>query len=136
VLAAVAASLTVLVVGFNLILGHTLDTNARSVLRSRAAAALDLVDTSSGSIKLRESSNAAPDTGVWVLAGKRVLERPRARRSGDAAALLAAASPPGFHDVGDPDVWLYSRPVTAHGRRLGSIVVALSRAPYEQTRRT
>jgi len=136
VLAAVAASITALVLGFNLILGHTLDTNARSVLRSRAAAALDLIDTSSGTIRLRESSNAPPDTGVWVLAGSRVLERPRARRNVDAAALLAAAGPPGFHDVGDPDVWLYSRPVSAKGRRIGSIVVAISRAPYAQTRRT
>jgi signal transduction histidine kinase len=136
VLAAVAAAIAVLVIGFNLILAHTLDTNARSVLRSRASAALDLIDTSSGTIRLRESSDAAPDTGVWVLQGGRVIERPHARRSVDAAALVAAEGPAGFHDVGDPDVWLYSRPVTSHARRIGTIVVALSRAPYEQTRRT
>ena len=136
VLSAVAASLTALVIGFNVILAHTLDANARSVLRSRAAAQLDVIDMSSGRIRLREGSNAAPDTGVWVLEGSRVIERPRARRSVDAEALLAASGPAGFRSVGDADVWLYSRPVYAHRQRIGSIVVALSRAPYEQTRRT
>jgi two-component system, OmpR family, sensor kinase len=136
VLSAVAASLTALVIGFNLILAHTLDTNSRSVLRSRAAAQLDLVDTSNGHIRLRDGSNAGPDTGVWVLEGTRVVERPRARRSVDTEALLAAAGPGGFHTVGEADAWLYARPVFSHGHRIGSIVVALSRGPYEQTRRT
>ena len=135
VLAAVGVSIAVLIVGFNLILGHTLDTNARSVLHSRAAAQLDLIDTADGRIHLREGPNA-PDTGVWVLQGNRVVERPRARKSVDAAALLAATGPNGFHEVSDADVWLYSRPIMSHGRRIGSIVVSLSLAPYEQTRRT
>ena len=113
VLSAVAASLTALVIGFNVILAHTLDGNARSVLRSRAAAQLDVIDTSSGHIRLREGSNAVPDTGVWVLEGNRVIERPRARRLVDAEALLAAAGPAGFRSVGDADVWLYTRPVLA-----------------------
>jgi signal transduction histidine kinase len=136
VLSAVAVSLTALVVGFNIILAHTLDGNARSVLRSRAAAQFDVIDTSNGHIRLREGSNAVPDTGVWVLEGTRVIERPRARRSVDAEALLAGAGPAGFRTVGDADVWLYARPVFSRGHRIGSIVVALSRAPYEQTRRT
>jgi two-component system OmpR family sensor kinase len=136
VLSAVAASLTALVIGFNVILAHTLDGNARSVMRSRAASQLDVINTSGGHIRLREGSNAVPDTGVWVLEGNRVIERPRARRLVDAEALLAAAGPAGFRSVGDADVWLYTRPVFAHGQRVGSIVVALSRAPYEQTRRT
>ena len=135
VLAAVGVSIAVLIVGFNLILGHTLDTNARSVLHSRAASQVDLIDTADGKIHLREGPNA-PDTGVWVLQGNRVVERPRARKSVDAAALLAAAGPKGFHEVSDADVWLYSRPIINHGRRIGSIVVSLSLAPYEQTRQT
>ena len=106
------------------------------MLRSRAASQLDVIDTSSGHIRLREGANASPDTGVWVLEGNRVIERPRARRSVDAQALLAAQEPAGFHDAADADVWLYARPVFDHGRRLGTIVVSLSRAPYEQTRRT
>lgn len=136
VLLAVAASLTVLVVGFNVILAHTLDANARSVLRSRAAAQLELIDTSSGHIVLRDGASGTPDTGVWVVEGSRVIERPRARKSVDAAALVAAAGPGGFHDVGDRDVWLFSRPVLHEGHRIGSIVVSLSRAPYSETRRT
>ena len=136
VVAAVGASLTVLIVAFNVILGHTLDSNARSVLRTRASAQMDLIDASNGKIRLREAPTAAPDTGVWVLQGTRVIERPRARRSVDAAALLAASGPAGFHKAADTDVWLYSRPVFDQGHRIGSIVVALSHVPYQQTRRT
>jgi signal transduction histidine kinase len=135
VLAAVGLSIAVLIVGFNIILGHTLDTNARSVLRSRASAQLAVISTAGGVIHLREGPNA-PDTGVWVLQGDRVIERPHARKSVETAALLVAAGPKGFHEVSDADVWLYSRPITHAGRHIGSIVVALSLAPYEQTRRT
>ena len=135
VLAAVGVSIAVLIVGFNIILDHTLDANARSVLRSRASAQLALIDTAGGTIHLREGPNA-PDTGVWILQGDRVVERPRVRKSVDAAALLVAAGPKGFHEVGDVDVWLYSKPIVHQGRRIGSIVVSLSLAPYEQTRTT
>ena len=135
VLAAVGGSIAVLVIGFNIILAHTLDANARSVLQSRAAAKLDLVDVYGGKIHLRQGPNA-PDAGVWVLQGTRVIERPHARKLVDAAALLAAQGPRGFHSVSDTDVWLYSRPIYDHRHRIGSIVVALSHAPYEQTRRT
>jgi two-component system OmpR family sensor kinase len=136
VVAAVAASIAVLVTGFNVLLAHTLDANARSVLRSRAAAQRDLVDTKGNAIRLRGPAKGAPDSGVWVLQGKRVIERPRARRSVDAAALALAGAPPGFADLGDADVWLYSQPIKVNGHRIGSIIVSLSRAPYEQTRRT
>jgi two-component system, OmpR family, sensor kinase len=136
VVAAVAASIAVLVTGFNVLLAHSLDSNARSLLRSRAAGQLELIDTTGGRIHLREAAKGAPDSGVWVLQGTRVIERPRARRSVDAAALMLASRPPGFRELGDEDVWLYSQPVKVNGHRLGSIIVSLSRTPYEQTRRT
>jgi signal transduction histidine kinase len=136
VLAAVTASLAVLVVGFNVILGHTLDSNARSVLRSRAAAQMDLIDTTGGKLHLHEGRNATPETGIWVLADRTVLEHPHARARVDEAAIRAGQAPEGFYDVSNADVWLYTRPVTWHGRRIGAVVAALSRVPYEQTRRT
>jgi signal transduction histidine kinase len=136
VVAAVAASIAVLVTGFNVLLAHNLDTNARSLLRSRAAAQLDLIDATGSTIHLKDGRKGEPDSGVWVLEGTRVLERPRARRSVDAAALQLADEPPGVHDLGDEDVWLYSQAVKTSGRRIGTIVVSLSRTPYEQTRRT
>lgn len=136
VVVAVAATIAFLVAAFNVLLAHSLDSNARALLHSRATAQRALIDTSGGRIHLQAGARGAPDSGVWVLQGHRVLERPRARRAVDAAALLVAGGPRGFHDVGDADVWLYSLPVKEKGQRIGSIVVSLSRAPYEQTRRT
>jgi signal transduction histidine kinase len=136
VVAAVALTIAFLVAGFNVLLAHSLDSNARAVLKSRALAQLEILDVSGGTIHVGAGVRGAPDSGVWVLQGSRVIERPRTRRSVDEAALLVAGGPAGFHDVGDADVWLYSQPVKVEGRRIGSIVVSLSRAPYEQTRRT
>ena len=138
ILSAVAFAVAVLLVGFNVILGHTLDANARSVLRSRAVAQLELVDTSSGRLELREPPDiAAADTGAWVVRGNRVLERPRSRPAVDAAAVaLARTHVPRFKDLDSSDIRLYARPVSRNGRRLGSIIVSLSLSPYEQARTT
>jgi two-component system, OmpR family, sensor kinase len=138
ILTAVAVAVAALLVGFNVILSHTLDTNARSVLRSRAAAQLELVDTSTGRLRLREPADiVAADTGAWVLRGNEVLERPRARAAVTAAAVaLGHARGPMFQDLGESDIRLYARPVLHGKKRLGSIVVSLSLSPYEQARTT
>jgi signal transduction histidine kinase len=74
---------------------------------------------------------------VWVVAAGRVLERPRARRAVDDAALaLARSAHATFRDVGRYDVRLYARPVFAGSNRVGAVVVPLSLSPYEETRRT
>jgi two-component system OmpR family sensor kinase len=138
VLTTVAAAIAALLVGFNVILDHTLNSNARSVLRSRAAAQLELVDVTDGTLRLADAPNsAAPDTGAWVMAHGRVLERPRARPAVDAAAIrLAQSSRARYLDLGRYDVRLYARPVLSGGKRVGAVVVPLSVVPYEETRRT
>jgi len=138
VLTTVAAAIAALLVGFNVILDHTLNSNARSVLRSRAAAQLELVDVTDGTLRLADAPNsAAPDTGAWVMAQGRVLERPRARPAVDAAAIrLAQSSRSRYLDLGRYDVRLYARPVFSGGKRVGAVVVPLSVVPYEETRRT
>jgi two-component system, OmpR family, sensor kinase len=138
VLTTVAAAIAALLVGFNVILDHTLNSNARSVLRSRAAAQLELVDVTDGTLRLADAPNsAAPDTGAWVMAHGRVLERPRARPAVDAAAIrLAQSSRARYLDLGRYDVRLYARPVFSGGKRVGAVVVPLSVVPYEETRRT
>jgi len=138
VLTTVAAAIAALLVGFNVILDHTLNSNARSVLRSCAAAQLELVDVTDGTLRLADAPNsAAPDTGAWVMAHGRVLERPRARPAVDAAAIrLAQSSRARYLDLGRYDVRLYARPVFSGGQRVGAVVVPLSVVPYEETRRT
>jgi two-component system, OmpR family, sensor kinase len=139
VLTTVGAAIAALLVGFNIILGHTLTANAESVLRSRAAAQLELVDVSDGTLRLADAPNAAaPDTGAWVVSSGRLLERPRARRAVDAAAIALATgiTRPTYADVPQLDVRLYARPVFSGGTRVGAVVVPLSLTPYEDTRRT
>lgn len=133
--AAVAVSIAFLVIVFNVLLSRALDANARSVLRTRASTQRALIDTTGGMIHLRSGIHGSADAGVWILEGRRIIERPRARRLVDAAALLAAEKP-GFHAAGDAEVWLYSKPVRSEGRRIGTIVVSISQAPYEEARNT
>jgi signal transduction histidine kinase len=63
-----------------------------------------------------------------------VLERPPQAKVVDQAALGLARGPGGYRDVPSADIRLYAMPVLVHGKRVGSIVVALSLAPYEETR--
>jgi signal transduction histidine kinase len=136
VVVAVAIAIVGLVAGFNLILAGTLNRDARSLVRSRANAELDSLRTAGGRLSVGATSDdrAVPDF-LWVFAGTRALERPRAPRVTDRAAQSLAGGPPRFLDVPAPDTRLYARPVVARGRRLGTVVAGVSLGPYEQTRK-
>ena len=134
VVLAVAGAVTALVVGFNLLLANTLDSNARDVLHSRAAAQTALI-VDQGRIHVGEAPDtASADAWVWVLSRGRVLERPARAKGVDQAAVHLARSPGGYRDVPSADIRLYATPVLVRGSRAGSVVVALSLAPYEETR--
>jgi signal transduction histidine kinase len=137
VVLAVAAAIAALLTAFNLLLGHTLERNTRDVLRSRASAELATLRSADGGVRLVEAPDAAapPDRNAWIFSGGRVLEAPRAASpTVSAAARELARGRGGFRDVKTGDVRLYAVPVHTHGRRVGTVVVALSLAPYEQTR--
>jgi two-component system OmpR family sensor kinase len=134
VVSAVAGAVAALVVGFNLLLAYTLDGNARDVLRSRAAAQQALI-IEQGRIHVGEAPDtASADAWVWVLSRGRVLERPPQAKAVDQAAVRLARGRGGYRDVPSADIRLYALPVVVHGTRAGSVVVALSLAPYEETR--
>jgi signal transduction histidine kinase len=134
VVSAVAAAVAGLVVGFNLLLANTLDGNARDLLHSRAAAQLAIIGEQ-GHLPAGETPDAAtPDAGVWVLSRGRMIERPRQTEAVDRAAVDLARGPGGYRDVPSADLRLYAVPILVRGRRTGSVVVALSLAPYEETR--
>jgi two-component system OmpR family sensor kinase len=136
VLVPVAFAIAALVLGFNLILGSWLDRDARDLARARANAQLGLVTTSHGRLAVREApDDAAADAYVWLFSGRRAVEQPRAGRQADAAARALADGPARFVDIPTIDVRLYATPVVIDGRRLGTVVVGVSLAPYEATRR-
>jgi two-component system OmpR family sensor kinase len=138
VVAAVAVALAALVAAFNIVLAHTLDGNVDDVLRADVAAQLDNLTIRHGTIVAREEpAAAAVDSWVWVLSGTRLLERPPvASSSVDAAAVQLGRGKARFVDVPGAEVRLHAVPVAVGGNRIGSIVVARSLEPYEQTRHT
>ena len=137
VVSAVALSLVALVASFNFLLDRNLSRNADNLARARAAAALAQLQPQHGRLVLGEAPDAAAaDAPVWVFAGRRTLEAPRAGSRVSAAARSLTANPARLIDVPSTDTRLYAAPVVTAGRRLGTVVAAVSLRPYEETRRT
>jgi len=82
------------------------------------------------------ADDATVDSNAWVFAGTRTLEAPRAGTELAATARALAAHAPATADVARDDTRLYAVPIVNRGRRLGTVVAAVSLAPYEQTQRT
>jgi signal transduction histidine kinase len=136
IVAVVSTAVAALLVGFNVLLASTLDKNSRDLLRSRAVEQLSLLRNEGGQLAFQEAPDAAgPDANVWVFSGTKVLERPRAGAHANAVARSLAGGPPRFVDIPRSDTRLYAEPALFGGRRLGTVVVAASLAPYEETRR-
>jgi len=137
VLAAVVAGVALLTTTFNLVLRARLDSDVDGLLNARAAAQLATLSTQNGRLVASEAPDAAAvDSQVWVFAGPRALERPgRAPPGVDPAAAALARGPRRTLDVGSADTRLLAVPVMRAGRRLGTVVVGASLAPYERTER-
>ena len=136
VVAAVAVAVAGLVIGFNVILARTLDRDARDLVRSRAAAQLTSLRTTGGRLSVGDAPDVrSVDAYVWVFAGSRVIEQPRAAPAINRAAQSLAGQPARFFDVASDDTRLYAEPVIVDGKRVGTIVAGVSLAPYERTRK-
>jgi two-component system OmpR family sensor kinase len=134
---AIALALTAMVAGFNLLLARNLARDADNLLRARAASELSVLRVDKAKLIVQDAPDqATADTYVWVYSGRRALESPRASRLIAGAALRLSSGPARFADVPSLDTRLYSQPVVIRGRRLGTVVTAVSVAPYESTRRT
>jgi hypothetical protein len=106
-------------------------------VRSRADAQLSALRVHRGRIVSGAlPANRAADSFVWVFAGGRVLERPRAPAIVERAASALGGGRARFSDVAVTDTRLYTAPVVADGKRLGTVVAGVSLAPYEETRST
>jgi signal transduction histidine kinase len=134
--AAVAVTLLGLIAGFNVMLGHLLERDARDLARSRAVAQIDSIRTEGDRLSVGEApDDRAADAYLWIFAGRRALEQPRVPTAVDRAAHELAGGSARFRDVGRSDTRLYASPVVVHGKRLGTVVAGVSLAPYEQTRK-
>jgi len=137
VLGAVGLVLAGLIAGFNLVLHQRLRHDAHNALLARTSAELSAVRVKGGRLKLPEAPDeAAVDSQTWVFAGARVLERPPTAAANDRAARALTGGTPRTRDVASTHTELYAVPVVLGGRRLGTVVAALSLRPYERTEQT
>lgn len=137
VVIAVAVALAAITAAFNIVLDRRLNGDVNDLLRARASAELSALSTVDGRLSAREAPDAgAGDAPVWVFAGPRALEAPRASRPVDAAARALAAAPRRFADVPGRETRLLALPVRSRGRRVGTVVAGVSLAPYHSTART
>jgi two-component system OmpR family sensor kinase len=137
VLAAVGIALALMIAGFNVLLQHSLSRNADQVVRARAATELAVVRSQNGRLAVGETADdATVDSNAWIFSGGRTLEAPRTGAKLAASAHALAAHAPAMADVATSDTRLYAAPIISNRRRLGTVVAAVSLAPYEQTQRT
>ena len=134
---AIALVVAALTAGFNLVLASRLDDQASSVAVARASAELAALSVTGHGITLGETADAnALDSRVWVFAGSRALERPAAPPADQLQASALAGGPRRLQDARTTDTRMYALPIARRGRRLGTVVAAVSLRPARQTTRT
>lgn len=136
VLVGLAAALTLagLTLGFNVLLRSNLNGDANRVLEARASAELDGVRERNGTLEVIESPDAAaPDTPVWVYSGGKAVERPVAPASAQQLADSLAGGPKRRVEDQNADLHMLGVPVVQGGKRVGTIVTAVSLDPYERS---
>ncbi|MBI2684303.1 MAG: HAMP domain-containing histidine kinase [Actinobacteria bacterium] len=133
---ALAASLAVGVVAFNVILSSRLSSDATDAARARASARLATLQVTKGRLSVGEAPDAAViDTQVWVFAADgRALEAPEAASPTLNALASSLTGAPGRVREGPGDVRMVSLAVAAGGERLGTVVAGVSLRPYARTR--
>jgi signal transduction histidine kinase len=138
VMGVVGIGLVLLVLAFNLILSDRLDSDIDAVLTARANGQLSSLDVRNGKLIVTDvPDEATAESQAWIYAGKRVLAAPRsARHRVNSAANALATGRRRYQDVESPAVRLLAQPVVDEGKRVGTVVVAASRTPYESTRDT
>jgi two-component system, OmpR family, sensor kinase len=138
VMGVVGVGLVLLVVAFNLILSDRLDDDIDAVLTARANGQMSALDVRNGKLIVTDvPDEATAESQAWIFAGKRVLAAPRTpHHRVDSAAEGLAMGPRRYQDVESPAVRLLAEPIIDEGRRVGTVVVAASRTPYESTRKT
>ena len=135
VVGGVALVVTVLIAAFNIVLRDRLNSEANSVLVTRATTELSTLEVRGSRVLAAETPDAgALDAQTWVFSGRRAIEAPRADRATERAAELMSAGPRHIEDLGSTR--LYTVPVLAGGRRVGAVVAEVSLTAYRNTAQT
>jgi two-component system OmpR family sensor kinase len=129
--------LAIVGVALNLVLANRLSADASSVLRERAASQLATLDTSGPRLAVHDAAgDAVLDQQAWVFdLDGRIVERPPADDEESAMAMsLSRVSAPRERSI-DERARLLGVPAYAEegNRRVGTVVVGISLAPYERT---
>jgi signal transduction histidine kinase len=134
---AMVLALAAATAAFNVLLNHTLDRDASELARSRTTAGLAGLRVVHGRLIAPESPDGTiVDAPRWVFAGTRLLEAPRAAAPElQRAALELASAGRGHLERVVRGTVLAGLPVRSDGRRVGTIVAAVSLAPYVRTER-
>ncbi|MEP6463678.1 MAG: HAMP domain-containing sensor histidine kinase [Frankiaceae bacterium] len=136
-LAATAAWVTILTVGFNVLLGIQLRAQADSVLRARAVAVTDTIDlTATGGIELLDPhDDASIDSSIWIYQGRSAVQRPAASaRLQRAVDQLVGTGERYAQTTGGEPVRLFAQPIRLGSRQVGTVVASLTLEPYERTK--
>jgi two-component system, OmpR family, sensor kinase len=136
VVVAVAAALTLMTLGFNLLLWRGLSRDADALARSRASAEVGSLNVVDGRVVPSE----VPDKGgleseAWLFVGGRTVDRPTVSHALDRAAQSAAATSARIIDVPSEGARLLAMPAVVKGKQVAVVVVGVSMRPYQTTRR-
>src|SRR3954452_9659385 len=130
---AAAGGLLLLTAGFYLVLSQLLERDADVVLRSRTDAATSRLALDNGRLAIEASvAGESAAESIWVYATDGVVSR----GEGDAAVQRAADSlkavtRPTYLNV--DEIRMLGQPARSGGRPVGTVVVDVSRVPYEHT---
>jgi signal transduction histidine kinase len=127
-------TLAALTFGFNALLRSSLDADANRLLEGRAQTAAETISFRHGELSVIEDSDTTvPDAQVWVFAGGRTLERPRAQPQVQSLARSLVGTDGRYAEDAATDTRLYSLAVRKGERSVGTIVSGISLEPYERT---
>lgn len=130
----VAVVLAALTLAFKLVLARQLSLEADAAVRARAESELAALRMTGGHIRPPGARVARTlETRVWIWDGGRLIQSPPAPAGTRRAALALSSGPSRMVDVEAEEARLFSLPVMQDGRRIGTVVAALSLAPYHHT---
>jgi signal transduction histidine kinase len=123
-----------LTLAFNVLLRSSLDADANRLLEGRAQTALETIAFRHGEVRVIEDSDVSvTDAQVWVFAGGRTLERPRAQPQVQSLARSLIGTDRRYAEDAATDTRLYSLAVRHRGRPVGTVISGISLDPYERT---
>jgi signal transduction histidine kinase len=137
VLTSIVVALVAATAIFNALLAHTTANDVDALLRQRATSERAMIDVVGGRIRISETTDdALADSRIWIYQGNQAIEAPPARPGTQQEVDRLVGGRARYTNVSGTDIRLYAAPIKDRtGRRVGTIVVGRSLAPYEQTRK-